>query len=49
MSNQTRLELHARNGGADAATFTRELADAIAKHSRSTYTLDGTTATFHRL
>lgn len=44
MSSAVRLEIHAGDGGADAALFARELADSIARHATATDT-DGRTFT----
>ena len=39
-----RIEIHPGEGGADAATFARELADAVAKHSKQPVTNGAGTA-----
>ncbi|WP_238146733.1 hypothetical protein [Ornithinimicrobium murale] len=43
------LEIHPREGGADAESFAAELGDAIAKHTGSTTSRDGRTIVLERL
>lgn len=45
----TRLEIHAGEGGADAAAFAAELAASIAKHAGTTTQFVGGAWTLERL
>ncbi len=44
-----RMEIHPGEGGADAAAFAQELADAIGKHARATPRFEGGAFHLHRL
>lgn len=43
------LEIHPREGGADAEAFAAELGEAIAKHTGTTTARDGRTVVLERL
>lgn len=43
------IEIHAGEGGSDAALFAEELAQAISRHSGSPVSSDGTKFSLHRL
>lgn len=44
-----RMEIHPREGGADATAFAGELANAIAKHARTEARFEGGAFVLHRL
>ena len=46
---KTSLEFHAGDGGADAALFARELADAVSKHSGQPVVAEGRVLHIHCL
>lgn len=44
-----RMEIHPGEGGADAATFAGELADAVSKHAGEPAHFEGGAYVLHRL
>lgn len=44
-----RMEIRGADGGDDSLLFARDLADAIAKHSSTSYEVDGKIIVFYSL